>query len=268
LANYSPNIPTGVVHVHGAPATIDATFVASAQYLITFDESSLPAGTTWYVNITGQPALSTTVAANGTSSLSISLGNATYEYTVATDSASWTWNVSSTGTSFQVAGAPHTISLQFKHVAPRVLYAVTFSETGLPSADRFSVQIDGQTLSQPAPSDLVIQLPDGTYTFTVYSDPGAPPYAPNETSGTVIVAAHPVTVALTFSEGNTSTPTGAASPFPGTWVIVGVIVLLMVLIALSFFLAGRRRKKEEPPTQPFAPVPGGAPPSDPGRGSG
>ena len=266
-ANYTTTTPAGNFQVRGASQAVAATFrpTVAGQYLVTFVESTLPAGVTWFVNATGEPSLSATVSGSANSSVSITLGNGTYEYTGATNSAAWTWNDSSSGTSFQVSGAPRTVGLQFSQVPVREKYAVTFSETGLPSGDRFTVLVDGQNLTESAPSNLVIQLSNGTYAFTVANDP---PYDANQTSGSVVVQGHTVTVAIAFSEPNsTPSPSGSSSAFPWTWIIVGVVVVV-VLLVLFFLLAGRRRKKEEPPNGTTDPASGTLPPSGPGAGPG
>jgi YVTN family beta-propeller protein len=267
-ANYTTATPTGDVPVDGAPSTVTVTFVASVPglYFVSFDESALPVGTTWFVNITGEPSLSTTVAGSGTSSVSTSLGNGTYTYAVATNSASWLWNDSSSGTSFQVSGAPRTVALQFGQIAAPPQFAVTFSETGLPSGDRFTVLVDGQNLSMLAPSTLVIRLPNGTYSFTVAN---SPPYAANLTSGKVVVEGHALSIAISFANStSTPSPSGSSSAFPWTWVILGVVIIIVALLVLFFLLAGRRRKKEEPPIEPSPSGTSAARRPGPGDGSG
>jgi hypothetical protein len=251
--------------VQGAPQAVAATFSATvvAEFLVTFDESSLPVGVTWYANITGEPSLTTTVTASGLSSAPISLGNGTFTFAVTTNSASWVWNDSTTGTSFQVSGAPRTIALQFSQVVVAPQYAVTFSETGLPSGDRFTVLVDDQNLTEVAPSTLVIHLVNGTYTFTVVNDP---PYDANRTSGSVVVHGLAVTVAIAFAQASPS-PTTSSASFPWVWVLGGVVVVV-ALLALLLLLAGRRRKKEQPTTESANSGPSSAPPSGPGAGSG
>jgi YVTN family beta-propeller protein len=246
-ANYSTTTPSGSVQVHGAWKAVTVSFeatVAPLRYLVTFNESALPAGVTWYVNITGQTPFMTEVETGGTTLNSISLENGTFNYSVATNSPAWTWNDSTTGSSFQVSGAPQTITLEFNHLVPIPQYTVTFTETGLPTGDRFTVLIATQNLTEAAPSDLVIHLVNGSYAFTVDNEPQ---YNANRTSGTVVVHGQDVSVAITFTESTAPTsPNNSTSAFSWTYVIIGGVVLLAILLLLFFLLAGRRRRKKEP----------------------
>lgn len=265
-ANYSTGNATGNVQIHGAPRTVAVTFVASVlgQYFVTFDESSLPVGTTWYVNITREAPVSMTVKGAGTSSVSISLGNGTYDYNVATNAATWSWNDSSTGTSVQVSGAPRTVTLQFNEAPTQSECSVTFSEMGLPSGVRFTVLIDDHNLTVAAPSELAIQLSNGSYAFTA-DNVGS--YVSNLTSGTVIVEGQSVSVRIAFSGSSSPpSPSGSSNAFPRVWAVVGVLSVI-ALLALFFFLAGRRRKKEEPPPKPSPSGADAAQPPGPGDGS-
>ena len=141
--------------VNGAPVMESISF-ASVTYAVTFTESGLPAGDTWYVNITGGPSLSATGA---TTSLMTSLPNGTYSFSVATNDKTY---AASYTPSVTVNGGPASASIVF---AP-FTYAVTFKETGLPGGTMWSVTVDSVTHSSSTATITGFQEINGTYSYT------------------------------------------------------------------------------------------------------
>jgi|GEM_PF-1870270 len=93
---------------------------------------------------------------------------------------------------------------------PSSLHAVTFTETGMPLASAgfaWIVSVSGQTSVTSAVSPVVLNLPNGNYTYTIgskstYSNPGGLPYTgytPSPASGTFTVNNAPVSKAITFA---------------------------------------------------------------------
>ena len=137
-----------------------------------FAAYGLPSGTTWFVNVTGTRSDSQAVTlrlSGSSSSLSGSLANGSYSYTVATVDK----NHEASGGSFNVAGAtvsePVTFSL--------VTYSVSFTDPPFPSGTEWYVNINGtQTDGQGTTLDLSGttatvsgSLANGSYTYTVGS---------------------------------------------------------------------------------------------------
>ena len=125
-------------------------------YTVTFTESGLPSGTSWYVNLSNVQTYSST-----TGTLSFTEPNYTYSYTITTSYRAL--HPSPSSGSFTVNGAPLSESVTFSNLT----YSVTFSETGLPSGVEW--YINGSALSGHAisPSSISFTLTNGTYVFTV-----------------------------------------------------------------------------------------------------
>jgi hypothetical protein len=100
------------VTVFGANQVLSVRFNA-VTFAVVFDESKLPVGTTWYINISGQRSLSNTTSAQGGTTISTALINGSYSYT---PGASGTWKAPA-GT-FQVQGptSPITVTVTFVYV--------------------------------------------------------------------------------------------------------------------------------------------------------
>ena len=79
----------------------------SPNYPVTFTESGLPTGDTWFVNVTGGPSLRGTGA---TTTISTDLPNGVYSFTVATSDKSYT---PSYGPGLTVRGTQVSVSLTF-----------------------------------------------------------------------------------------------------------------------------------------------------------
>ncbi len=171
-------------------------------YPVTFTESGLPGGTTWSVAVNGTPQRSTT------STIEFREPNGTYTYSIgaiAGYSATYHGQVT-------VNGAPTSEAIAFTRVA----YAVTFTESGLPSGTNWSVTVNGTTHSSLSGS-IGFMEPNGTYAYSIADVPGWHqrnlPY-----SGSVTVSGAPVsepilvftqvTNPVTFSE--TGLPSGTS----------------------------------------------------------
>ena len=183
--------PGGSFQVNGTSATEPIVF-RLVTYVVTFTETGLPGGTTWYVNVSGGPSLSGTTA-----SLTTPLPNGSYPYTVAMAAKEYT----AKGGTLQVNGGPVTKSVPFTLVT----YTVTFVETGLPAGTMWYANISGEPFLGGTGTSLTTALPNGSYTYTLattdksyaaaagsFHVTGAPvPFAPKF---------HLVTYAVTFTE--------------------------------------------------------------------
>ena len=172
--------------VSGASEQIQITF-SLVTYVVTFTESGLPTGTTWYANVSGQSPLFTT-----STSMGISLSNSSYTYTIAVDNKAYTPIPSSS--SLIVNGNPQTITITFNLVT----YSVTFTESGLPSSTKWYVNVTGQSSQSSTSVSLTLSpnLPNGTYYYGVAS--GNSKYAISQSTGSFTVSGKAITIALTF----------------------------------------------------------------------
>jgi hypothetical protein len=179
----------GAFMVNGAPVGESVMF-SLAMYTVTFTETGLPNGTTWYVNGTAWGSLSATVAGILGSSVSANLTNGTYSFTVA--SANKTWAPAYTSP-FVVNGAPVPVPVTFTAVT----YAVTFTESGLPSGTTWYVNLtDGQSNSSTG-SMIGFSEPNGSYSYTVAT--ADKEYAPTLAGGSFEVSGAPASESVTFN---------------------------------------------------------------------
>ena len=168
--------PGGTFDVSGAALSILVPF-SSTYYPVTFSETGLPAGVQWWVNLTGGPSGSST-----STTLTLSLVNGTWQYTVAAANPSYR----ATSGSFTVRGAARSVSITFA-----AYYSVTFTESGLPSGTSWQVTVDGVTQKAVAGISIMFSEPNGSYAYQIGDVSGwhqsAVPY-----SGTVTVRGSPI----------------------------------------------------------------------------
>ena len=153
---------------------------------VTFTENGLPAGTTWYVNITGGASYSST-----TSTITFSELNGSYSYTVATGNKEYAPTPASG--SFTVNGVNVNQAVTFTLFT----YTVTFTESGLPSGTIWYVNITGGASHSSTTSTITFSEPNGTYTYTVAT--GDKEYAPSPATGSFTVNGANVNQAVTFT---------------------------------------------------------------------
>ncbi len=169
--------PGGTFDVSGAALSILVPF-SSTYYSVTFSETGLPTGVQWWVNLTGGPSGSST-----STTLTLSLVNGTWQYTVAAANPSYR----AASGSFTVNGAARSVPITFS-----AYYSVTFTESGLPSGTSWQVTVEGVTQKATAGSSIVFFEPNGSYAYQIGDVSGwhqtAVPY-----SGTVTVRGSEVT---------------------------------------------------------------------------
>ncbi|MGA8664417.1 MAG: hypothetical protein WB809_05045 [Thermoplasmata archaeon] len=166
--------------------------VAVTFYSVWFNETGLPASQNWAVNLQGTPGSSST------SSILFSEQNGSYSFTVGAVTG-YTPNTTS-GTVF-VHGGPVTVSIHFLAGHGPTDYPITFNETGLPAGTMWSVSLtptESGNSPATAPTSIVFNAPNGTYTFTVGTVTG---YSASPSSSSVVVAGLPAYQPITFSAG-------------------------------------------------------------------
>ncbi len=175
----------GSFTVSGAPLSETVAFTL-VVYSVTFTESGLPTGTKWYFNITGQTSLS-----SATTTIPASLSNATYSYVVATSNKLYA--ASPSEGSFTINGAAYSDSVTYSLVT----YAITFTETGLPAAAKWYVNITSGSSYSSTATSITLPESNGSYTYSIAT--GDKQYSPSPFSGSFTVNGAPVSESVTFS---------------------------------------------------------------------
>lgn len=197
----SLDLPTGTDHFYingtdlqGNVNTAISTFsVHTSKGKLTLSETGLPAGTTWYVNLTSSASI---ISLNGSSPTIIAyvpIGQ--YEYSIATANKMYRPTVYSQTVDVTTAG--ESISVQFEPVT----YSVSFTEKGLPHGTYWYANITGIPVMGPGssnPAQISYNLQNGTYGFTIESVNHN--YAPNISSGNMIVQGASISISISFMQ--------------------------------------------------------------------
>lgn len=158
-----------------------------------FNETGLPPGSEWTVNIATGPSAST-----NTSSLSIFLQNGTYAYTPVSNVSGW-WAASGT---FTINGG--NISILVVFVPLNCTSCAIFYEAGLPAGATWEVTLvsgnSSSTTTILSNATVIVfeapfEVPNGTYSYTI---PNLW-YTPSPASGTITINGTMTAVAVTFS---------------------------------------------------------------------
>jgi len=190
---YSPSPSYGTFIVSGSTVSI-VVYFSPVLYHVFFNQSSdskLPPGTLWYVNITGQPSLSSV-----TTSIIASIPNGTYNLTISTGDKEYYPTPYSA--SLRVNGHPMAMSVTFSLFT----YLVVFTETGLPPNTVWFVKVTGypplNILNNSSSSSqmLSFNLPNGTYSYVIKS--GVQTYGPNPSNGVLNVSGAAVSTTVRF----------------------------------------------------------------------
>lgn len=225
----------------GGSADSNVTLVITrwANYAVTFAETGVPPGTSWFVNLNGTRHSSTT------SVLAFSGPNGSYTFSVG-GVAGYT-AVPSSG-NLVVNGADVTRAIVFtKNSTTQTTYNLAFTETGLTTGTNWSVTLDGSTMSSTTPT-VTFHEANGSYTYSVASIPG---YTVSPSSGSIPVNGHAASQSLRFTssptpKGKTNQTTGLLG-LPGYegYLLIGVVVAI-VAVALAMLLMRKGNKSPRP----------------------
>ncbi len=173
--------PGGSFTVDGAALNLTVVF-SLETYTATFTEKHLPAGTQWFVNVSGVPSASST-----TTTITEMLTNGSYTYTVATVDKEY----AATGGSFSIHGAGVSKTVSYTLVT----YTVEITETGLPSGSQWWMNITDEPPFGATGPTITTSLPNGTYPYVIASENKSWEAAPGE----FIVNGSSMSVPITFS---------------------------------------------------------------------
>jgi YVTN family beta-propeller protein len=154
----------------------------AALYSMTFHASGLAAGTVWAVTVDGVRATSSSAT------IRFAESNGTHAFTIA-PVPGYTQDLTS-GTA-TVRGSNWTVNVSFSLVS----YAITFTESGLPSGDSWSVTLSGSTVGG-AGTSIGFSEPNGTYLYVIGTPNGT---SPSPRSGSVTVLGTDVSVDVTIA---------------------------------------------------------------------
>jgi DNA-binding beta-propeller fold protein YncE len=179
VAGFQLGNSSGSFFVDGGPCAVMVAY--SELFSVTFAERGLAPGTLWTVRVASASANST----GGT--IAFALVNGSYAWTLRPVPG---YTAARAGT-LVVGGANLSEPVTFTPVT----YAVTFTETGLPTGSTWKATVAGETRNTSGRT-LTFQEPNGTFAFSVG---GASGYAARPGSGSVTVLARPVGEAVAFS---------------------------------------------------------------------
>ena len=132
----------------------------SRTYNVRFNEGGLPSGTSWSVTMDGRVQSSSLSSILFTNLLNNTTG---YPFTVGTVSG---YASSPSSGTIPVRGANVTQNITFSALPP-LHYAVTFTESGLPSGTQWWINVTGGPSTSSTTTTLSFSEPNGTYAYTV-----------------------------------------------------------------------------------------------------
>jgi hypothetical protein len=152
----------------------------SATFPVVFLETGLLAGTKWAVTLNG-----TTLQAPAPAAITFESPNGTFDFNIS-DVPGWRAN------SYSGLAVVNDDTVVLDTAWTRLLYPVTFSETGLPPGTGWSVVVNGSTNSSSSPT-ISLSEPNGSYAYNLTGVPGwrTGPY-----SGSIAVFGFPAAVSV------------------------------------------------------------------------
>lgn len=238
-SGYFASPDTGGLLVNGT-AIVQYVNWSRYSYLVAFMANDLPSNTTWSVTLAGQ-----TLSTNGTE-IDFSEPNASYNYRLGVVQDFWTGAGTGRG-SVNVNGSGVTVPLYFVPFT----YPVTFKEYSFSSGPNWTVTIAGGSFSTSTTS-LIVQLPNGTYPYTV-SVAGSS-WVPSPSTGVMNVTGHTNYTTLHF------TPLSGSGGHPITFTLfdeelLAVTLVIVLLLALLGFVVRPLNRKHRTGPNPLMPPP-------------
>gem|GEM_PF-2571028 len=169
---YTPVPLKGYFTINGNNPTIQINYVSNVtKYIVSFNESGLPANTTWGVtigNITNY---------TNSNSIAFTLSNGSYSYKIYSPSS---YNAVPSYGNLNVSSS---ITINVKFVPLIKEYKISFIEHGLPAGMIWSIKFNGSLYSNNTTSVSFI-MPNGTYPYQIMPVKG---YTSNVSYGNVTV---------------------------------------------------------------------------------
>jgi len=196
VSGYHPNETHGTVMVDGAEVNVTLGWT-EMFYGVNVSEIGLPARTNWSI------VIGSDVYASQVPWLNITLPNGSYSYSVGLVSG---YHPTISSGPISIHGLDVGILVPFTIVT----YVAQFSETGLPSGSPWILNLAGTNYSSTSPS-FTFNLPNGTYSFAVYT---SVPYAPTPPNGSLLISGgkSSLFVAFTVLPGTLHGTVGPGAP--------------------------------------------------------
>jgi len=179
VGNYTGSSPTPTITVGGP---IQETAVFDGFFAVNFTETGLPAGTTWDVTLNG------VFESSSSSTINFTETNGVYLYSIDPIVG---YILPSYSGHVTVNGADITVPVPWSPVT----FALTFTESGLPTGTSWSVTIGSSQLSSTG-TTIVFAEPNGTWAYTVGLVSG---YSTPQRSGDAVINGGPTNVAVPFT---------------------------------------------------------------------
>lgn len=234
---YRSTPSTGEFGVAGGGSTVEVAFglVPPPEFAVVFSASGLTQGLTWAITLNG------TGSPRASGSISFNESNGTYPFYVTPPTGYLARPASG---EVVVTGQAVSISIVIEP-APAELFPTTFQASGLNPEAEWSVSIGGLRVFDSNTSALVINLSNGTYSWSIGPPTGFTSQIPN---GTLTVSGAAQTVAVTF----TSAPAGPSNHGGvATTELVLAGVLVVVLASAVIIYLARRHRGPPPDTAPL-----------------
>ncbi len=218
-AKYTAIQGSGSFVVSGNSLNFTIKFILNItkSYTAWFNETGLPSGYSWYLNISGKTGSG---LLNSTSYNAI-LSNGTYNYTV--DSVNKQYRPLYNGT-FRLNGSNISINITFT----RVLFMMKFTESGLSAGTTWYVNLSNSLKSGPISGNIfTFYLINGSYNYSIGSVLG---YNATPSSGHVLIQGHNVSVSIAFSSGLTIGQKAPAIDNELLLAVVGIIAIIALII--------------------------------------
>ena len=158
-----PSSSYGAQTVPPADGSTGGTWANLSLNSITFSKTSNVYGETWSATLTG-PGGSESASTSGSSITFDVFGNTSYSYSIGDPTG---YSASPSIGDINLGTTSYTQSISF---SPTVTYSATFSESGLPSGQTWSVKLDGNSKSASAGSSISFTVSDGSHSFSIPYD--------------------------------------------------------------------------------------------------
>ncbi|MGC8620241.1 MAG: hypothetical protein ACP5LA_07080, partial [Thermoplasmata archaeon] len=224
---FAPTQYSGSFTVNGAPITESITFNL-VTYKITFTESGLSSGTTWYVT------LNNITKSSSNNTIIFDKPNGTYSYTIQSISGYRTSNYSG---SIMVNGN----SVNENIVWSIILYPITITENGIPNGTAWSATLTGTTFNgqyinvtlSSTSNKITFNEPNGTYTYIIHLPSG---YQSTSTKGSISVSGNSAIASFTAQQTT-------------NYLLIGIIAVIVVIAIVAGIVFMRRGKSKKPPKE-------------------
>ena len=159
-----PSSSYGAKSVLPADGSTGGTWANLSLNSITFSKTSNVYNEKWSATISGGQTGSQSLSTTGNSITFDVFGNTSYSFSIGDPTG---YSASPSTGSINLGSTAYTQSISF---SPTVTYSATFSESGLPSGQTWSVKLDGNSKSASAGSSISFTVSDGSHSYSVPYD--------------------------------------------------------------------------------------------------